>query len=145
MLRADSDTNAVLQDLGGGIKSIALVPERLYRYENLSRIDFQGYLETLLNDLCLALAPSRNISRVAQAHGVELGLGIAVPYGLIANELATNALKYAFPGDKTHSGLSSSEIRAGQARCLAHPGHFSLTYRRRGRKIQEFPHRHKID
>jgi two-component sensor histidine kinase len=45
-----------------------------------------------------------------QAAGVDVNLEIAVPVGLILNELITNAYKHAFPADKTHSGAGGCKI-----------------------------------
>ena len=39
-----------------------------------------------------------------------MGLDIAVPCGLILNELIANAYKHAFPGDKPHSGAENCQI-----------------------------------
>ena len=94
-----TDPAAVAQfgELEGRIRSMALVHETLYNSENLTRIELQGYLESLIVKLRAALAPRRNMRISVAAAGVEMGLDNAIPCGLILNELITNALKYAFP------------------------------------------------
>ena len=41
---------------------------------------------------------------------MKVNLDIAVPCGLILNELIRNAFKHAFPGGKTHAGKGKCEI-----------------------------------
>ncbi len=82
------------------IRAMALVHEKLYRTENLSSIDFAGYIESLTTHLynSYAIDPER-VSLSIDAGDVRLGIDQAIPCGLIINELVSNALKYAFPGD----------------------------------------------
>ncbi len=90
------------------IRSMALIHEKLYRSENLARIDLAEYI----NDLSTYLfrshkAASRGIKLNLQTRHVLLSIDTAVPCGLILNELISNALKHAFP---LENGTSNHEI-----------------------------------
>lgn len=106
----DPELAAVLMDMDNRLKSIVLVHERLYQSKNLARIDFQDYLETLLNELKSSYNTESGIICYAQARGIKFGLDVAIPLGMIINELVTNAIKYAFPSGMTHDGQISLEI-----------------------------------
>ena len=45
---------------------------------------------------------------------IELDVDTAVPFGLIANELLTNALKYTFPGEENGKITISLAYSAGK-------------------------------
>jgi PAS domain S-box-containing protein len=86
-----------LRESQNRIRSMALIHERLYQSENLARIDFGEYLRSLVG----FLARSYNIPHVEvniHVENITLPINTAIPCGLIVNELASNALKYAFPG-----------------------------------------------
>jgi len=92
------------------IKSIALVHEMLYKKsQNMSRIDFNDYVKSLANNLfkTYGVEPEK-ISLKTEIEEKSLGIDLAVPCGLIINELVSNALKYAFP--PSYKGNAQIEI-----------------------------------
>ena len=106
----NSTVTAALEDLSGRIKAMALVHERLYRSENLSRIAIQDYLKALISHLRTSFGSRGNIRCTIAAGGIEMDLDTAVPCGMIVNELITNSLKHGFPGDKPRPGASHCEL-----------------------------------
>ncbi len=83
------------------VKSMSLVHEKLYRSDNLSKISFKDYAESLIKNLFSSLNISDNrIKYELDINDVNLNISTAIPCGLIINELITNALKYGFPGKK---------------------------------------------
>ncbi|MDZ7960326.1 MAG: GAF domain-containing protein [Aulosira sp. DedQUE10] len=83
------------------VKTMALVHERLYRSENLARINFATYVQHLVKDLVRSYTSNKSFIRVVlEVADLELDLDTVVPCGLIINELVSNALKYAFPNQQ---------------------------------------------
>ena len=94
----DEDVALVLQDSQNRIASIALVHEKLYRSENLAKIDFAQYVPDLITHLFDSYNISSSRVRISyQVEDIALAIDTAIPCGLILNELVSNALKYAFP------------------------------------------------
>ena len=82
------------------IRSMALVHERLYASNNFARIDLAGYARALSQDLFQSYSiDSGKIDLIIQADDGQVDINKAIPCGLILNELISNALKHAFPGD----------------------------------------------
>lgn len=80
------------------IRSMALVHEKLYQSTNLSRIDFAEYVRSLGELLFTSFAvDTTQISLAVSGDAMFLSVDVAVPCGLIINELLSNALKHAFP------------------------------------------------
>jgi PAS domain S-box-containing protein len=85
----------------GRIRSMALVHEQLHASKDLARIDMVGYVRALSEELFQAykIDPGK-IDLIVQTDGnVYVDINKAIPCGLILNELVSNALKHAFPGD----------------------------------------------
>ncbi|MCF8081065.1 MAG: PAS domain S-box protein [Desulfobacterales bacterium] len=83
------------------IRSMALVHEQLYASKNLAKIDMVGYVRALSQELFqVHKIDPRKIDLIVQPDGnVYVDINKAIPCGLILNELVSNALKHAFPGD----------------------------------------------
>ncbi len=105
----DPQVQAVLADLSSRVRAMSLVHEKLYRSESLAKIDFQDYLQSLISHLRTSFG-SPHIECQIAALGVEMPLDLAVPCGMIINELVINALKHAFPGNHTGPGKKVDTI-----------------------------------
>jgi len=80
------------------IASMALVHEKLYRSKDLAKIDFYDYINDLVANLFQSYVEnSDKITLNMKIENIQLDIDLAIPCGLIINELVTNSLKYAFP------------------------------------------------
>jgi PAS domain S-box-containing protein len=83
------------------IRSMAFIHEKLYQSKSLSRIEFGGYIRSLIDSLQRSYQKERSRVRVRmETEEVFLDIQTAIPCGLIINELVSNALKHAFPGER---------------------------------------------
>ncbi|HQV00594.1 MAG TPA: histidine kinase dimerization/phosphoacceptor domain -containing protein, partial [Bacteroidia bacterium] len=79
------------------IKSMALVHERFYQSEGLSKIDFDVYIHRLAETLFGSYnISSEKIKLNIEAEKISLDIDTAIPCGLILNELINNSIKHAF-------------------------------------------------
>jgi two-component sensor histidine kinase len=95
---SDEQTVRIFRDMESRVHSMALVHEHLYGSENLARIDFAEYAQTLAQDIFSSLGhPSFPVHLKTELDHVIMGVDLAVPCGLILNELISNALKHGIP------------------------------------------------
>jgi PAS domain S-box-containing protein len=96
------DARLALAESQQRVRSIALIHEQLYSTDHLDRIDFAQYAQELVTELNVACGSAqRSISVRVDSQPIQLEVNRAVPCALIMNELVTNALKHAFPGDRS--------------------------------------------
>ena len=86
------------------VRSMALVHENLYRAGNFARVPMAAHIRKLCEQLARAYGASGadegRVTLNCEVEDIHLGLNRAVSCGLIVNELVSNALKHAFPGDR---------------------------------------------
>ncbi|MEM9076462.1 MAG: histidine kinase dimerization/phosphoacceptor domain -containing protein [Bacteroidota bacterium] len=93
------------------VKAMALIHQKLYQNDDLSVIEMQGYIESLINSVqSVYKKGGHNISITIDAEGTELDIDRAIPFGLILNELVSNSFKYAFP-DSDENGKIYIHLR----------------------------------
>jgi len=98
---ADSKTDAILQELDSRIQSMALVHDMLLQSQDLSSIDLGAYIPELTGLIWQNYqTDDRRLTITLKIEKIQVLLDIAVPCGLILNELMLNAIKYAFPDSR---------------------------------------------
>jgi predicted ATPase/two-component sensor histidine kinase len=99
---ADAAVAERFADSRNRIRAMALVHENLYRAGNFARISMAEHIRTLCAHLIRAYElRGRRVELTTKIDDTELDLDRAVSVGLIVNELVSNALKHAFPGERT--------------------------------------------
>jgi PAS domain S-box-containing protein len=94
----DPESFQMLRESQDRVRSMALIHEKLYRSQDLAKVNFGSYLRDLTNHLMRSYRTESNgIQLKITADDVPLSIDKAVPCGLITNELISNALKHAFP------------------------------------------------
>jgi PAS domain S-box-containing protein len=78
------------------VRTMALVHEKLYQAKNLGVINAAEYIKSLLADLMNSYSLSTAVDVSVDVDDININLDMAIPCGLIINELVTNSLKYAF-------------------------------------------------
>lgn len=78
------------------VESLALLHDELYISGELSEVDFAGYLRNVAERVFHSWSPSPGVRMEVSAEPVVIPMSSAVPLALMANELLTNAMKYAF-------------------------------------------------
>ena len=100
-LMKDDKSREALMESQTRVMSIALVHEKLYQSKSFSEIDYDDYLKKITENLLQTYGIPRGKVQL-EVHGEKILLPIskAIPVSLIINELVSNSLKYAFPGNR---------------------------------------------
>jgi len=97
----DQQALEMFKDSQSRIRSMALIHEKLYQSQDLSKVNFAEYIANLAANLFRSYTiNSTAINLSMNVDDVFLEIDIAVPCGLILNELISNSLKYAFPDER---------------------------------------------
>ncbi len=103
----------------GRVESIGLLHQKLYQGNNLGTVAMREYLTDLTRNLSNSFGVTDKVSFIINVpQALHFDVDTAVPLGLIANELITNSIKYAFGSLK--AGTVEVEMRQHRERyCLA--------------------------
>jgi two-component sensor histidine kinase len=113
----DEQILAMFRDSQSRVRAMALIHEKLYQSPDLSGIRLADYLENLTGYLTRSYrVAARPVAVRVEGDDVALSIDVAIPCGLIANELVSNSLKHAFPAPSHNSapGVAPSG-QAGEA------------------------------
>ena len=93
----DSQARQALIDSCNRVRSMAQIHQSLYQSEDIAKVNFANFCEGLISSLFAAYnIDIERIRVITDLTEVELAIDQAVPCGLIANELISNALKHGF-------------------------------------------------
>ncbi len=129
----DATALALLEDSRSRLQAIALIHEVLYQSDNLEQLDFAQYVERLAKTI-LATHSAQSLNLVCQLQPVLLNIETAIPCGLLLNELITNAIKHAFPDQRSGEiqikieSINSSDMATGSALATAVPSNTPLSH-----------------
>jgi len=96
----DEVARDIFKDSQSRAKTMALIHDKLYRSQDLKKVDVQDYLESLAKNIYHTyIKDPRQIQLNLNVEPHMLDINTVIPLGLILNEILTNTFKYAFPGD----------------------------------------------
>lgn len=91
----------VLKESQDRVKAMATIYENLYLSKDLTKINFNHYIQSLLQGLFYShTAKEGQIIPLIEVEDIMLNIETAIPCGLIISELISNSLKHAFPEGK---------------------------------------------
>ncbi len=106
-------SKSVFKDVIDKIGAMSLVHQKLYESKDLSNINMSDYVPELANLLLASHGiPAGRVRLDIEVQDLSMQLDTALPCGLVISEIITNALKYAFPGDRQGTiriGMSGEE------------------------------------
>ena len=97
----DPQVRALFEDSQQRIQAVALLHESLSQGSNVARIPAAQYIHRLSTQVFQAYTPPGDrITLNIEVDPIWIEVRNAVPCGLLVNELLSNSLKYAFPGNQ---------------------------------------------
>lgn len=115
----DETAREALQEGRNRVRSIALIHQNLYQFENLSSIDLKQFVNDLCRQVQSVFQKQKTVSIKINVPDLNLDIDSAVPLGLILNELLSNSFKYAFAGDTAGEiNLTISTVGEGKYQLL---------------------------
>jgi two-component sensor histidine kinase len=108
----EGESRCALHDAASRVHAVATVHDQLWRQADARDVDLQPFLQSLAAALAEGAPRHRT---TAEVEPTVVSADIAVPVGLLVNELVTNAYKYAYP-DGQPGEVQILGARAGDGR-----------------------------
>ncbi|GAB3942362.1 hypothetical protein GCM10028805_06880 [Spirosoma harenae] len=96
----DKAALSAIQESQNRVHVMALTHQKLYQSDRLATIPMAEYIEEIVDYLLVTFARQDTVIKKMAIAPVQLDVILAVPLGLILNEVVTNSLKYAFPSNR---------------------------------------------
>ena len=108
----DKKIRGIFNECRDRVRSMALIHEKMMSSRDFGNVDFPEYIKELTNSLyrSFKIDPEDIILNV-NVEDIALGIDLAIPFGLIINELVSNSLKYAFPPSRKIKGRIDITLR----------------------------------
>lgn len=99
---SDENVKQLFKESQNRVQSMSLIHQKLYQTKDISHIAFKEYIETVVSHLQHSYGVLEDKVRIEiEVKDLLMSIDNAIPTGLIINELISNSLKYAFPGNRT--------------------------------------------
>ena len=95
----DTEALKALRESQNRVKAMAFVHEKLHQSKDLAKIDVGGYLKLLSSNLSQSFGgdlKKHSVDVDIMCDDIQLSVDIAIPMGLIVNEIVSNCFKHAF-------------------------------------------------
>jgi two-component sensor histidine kinase len=86
------------QEMSHRIQAMVAVHEQIYRNDQFGLVDASAYIPAIIGKLVESYG--REVKLNYDLEAIEVDREHALPLGLVANEVVSNAMKYAFPDDR---------------------------------------------
>ena len=112
----NADVAAAFKETQDRVISMALIHEELHKGGSLEELNFSRYLEKLAENLVdtYQVARGKVALKMNVKENIFFNVDVAVPLGIIVNELVSNSFKHAFKGrDSGELTIELTEYSAG--------------------------------
>ncbi|MFS4493462.1 histidine kinase dimerization/phosphoacceptor domain -containing protein [Maribacter sp. 2308TA10-17] len=104
---SDEKLKMALKESQTKIKSMAIIHQNLYKSNTFGKVKVNTYFEELMKQVKNTFdSTDRVIHFETEVENKEINISLAVPLGLIINELVTNSYKYAFKNNVESNKIS---------------------------------------
>jgi two-component sensor histidine kinase len=107
------DIQAFEERMSSRLRAMSMVHQMLYESENLHAVNLGEYARRLVELMGSSFQGSAAVDVVMDFGGVPSDIDTAIPFGLMLNELVTNAWKHAFAGGRGGSLRVSLALHDG--------------------------------
>ena len=108
--------STALMEANSRLRSMGILYDRLYKQDNLQEMPIGDYLQILLHDIVEQFPNRDSVNVLVNMDDFVLPPKTLSTIGIIINELATNAMKYAFPDGRLGTITLSGTTSGGRVR-----------------------------
>ncbi len=112
----DLSARRALQDARSRVHSMMVLYDRLYRSDGLGELSIAEYLSQLIDQVTGTMGMSTKVEVRKEFDDIAIEVRTLFSIGIIVNELITNAIKYAFPGNSP--GILTIGVRQKDGKIL---------------------------